>query len=586
MNIPKTPLAFILFCIRPHRGKMILFFVLSGLGIASWAFAPYVIAQLVNYLPNADGLDPKILWFVAGFAGLRFLDEWFWRGSEIVVRGILPRIAVSAREHLFHRVMKHDYRFFVNSSSGQVGHWINDSFRLVDGIIESTIWSVWPMTLNFVLSFILLLTVGWQVALVFLVWIIGLVIYLALAGRTRSRLSEIHSDAKSKAGGVVVDALTNYLAVRTFSAGKREDANMRRSLNEVETTWYRSWKFATLMHAVKGNSAALASAICLALAVWLFVEGKTSLGGIVLLITYITTISQQVWELGWQMDNYFRNFGEMRNILGNLLSVEDKPTFREGAKHLKLADKSDIIFDSVAFAYPERPDKPTLNDFNLTIKHGEKLGLVGHSGAGKTTLVALLLGFYSAEQGGIRFGKHDIRDLPEDQWRELVSYVPQDTSLFNRSVRENIAYAKPNATDAEIASAIKKAHAKEFIEALPNGLDTIIGERGVKLSGGQRQRIAIARAILRNAPIMVLDEATSALDSASEQAIQAALSVAMKGKTVIVVAHRLSTLRHLDKIAVLEKGAVEEFGSHDELLKQKGTYADLWQRQRDGFIVS
>jgi ABC-type multidrug transport system fused ATPase/permease subunit len=339
------------------------------------------------------------------------------------------------------------------------------------------------------------------------------------------------------------------------------------------------------MHTVKGNSAALVSGVCLAVAVWLFVDGQTTLGGIVLLITYITQVSQQVWELGWQMDNYFRNFGEMKNILNGLLDTTDNPTFRNKQAAVRLDKKAPIVFDDVTFAYAERPNEPTIKNLNLTVKHGQKVGIVGHSGAGKTTLIALLLGFYHSNSGTVRFGSHDIRDLTENQWRELVSYVPQDTSLFNRTVRENIAYAKPDATDAEILDAITKAQAKGFIDALPEGLNTIIGERGVKLSGGQRQRIAIARAILRDAPIMILDEATSALDSASEHAIQSALAEAMKGKTVIVVAHRLSTLRHLDTIAVLEAGQMKESGTHDKLLEQKGVYADLWKRQRDGFIV-
>lgn len=586
MNIPKKPLAFILFCIRPYRARMLLFFALSGFGVAAWAFAPFIISKLVNYLAEAETFDSHIWWFVGLFAILRFTDEWLWRTAEVVMRGILPKICVSAQEHLFRRVMKHDYHFFVNSSSGQVGHWINESFRIVDSVIESTIWSMWPMFLNFSISFALLMTVGWQVAVIFMAWIILLVSYLLIAGRRYSQLTAVHSQAKSKASGNIVDVLTNYLTVRTFAANKREGRAVEGVLRESSNTWHHSWRFSTKMHMTKGNSAALVSTICMALAVWLFLDGQTSLGGIVLLITYITTVSQQIWELGWQLDQYFRNFGEMRNILSNLLITDDRPTFNETAQRIKLEKSAPIIFQDVTFAYRERPNKPTIKNFDLTIKHGQKIGLVGHSGAGKTTLVALLLGFYGADKGGIWLGSHNIRDLNEAQWRELVSYVPQDTSLFNRSVRENITYAKPNATEKEIQKAIAKAQAKEFIQALPQGIDTVIGERGVKLSGGQRQRIAIARAILRDAPIMILDEATSALDSASEQAIQAALNEAMKGKTVIVVAHRLSTLKHLDQIAVIEKGGLSELGSHEQLLKQKGIYADLWQRQRDGFIVS
>ncbi|HUC90355.1 MAG TPA: ABC transporter ATP-binding protein [Patescibacteria group bacterium] len=583
MDIPRSPLKFILYCARPYRRRMIAFFSIVSLGISCWALAPFVISRLIDYLPKANGFDSRIWWFVIAFALLRFADEWFWRVGDAVMRTMLPQIMTSAREHLFKRVMQHDYSFFVNSSSGQLGHWINEATRIVDDVIESTIWSIWPMALNFLLSFILLFTVGAQVALIFFAWIVLLVIFLVKTGGTLSRLSSRNSQAKSKASGIVVDALTNYLAVRTFGASQREDQAIIAANQKIIKAHRKSWGYAIFTHIVKGNSAALVSGICLGVAVWLFIDGKTPLGGIVLLITYITQVSQQVWELGWQMNNYFRNFGEMRNILDGLLNTEDNPTFR-GQTRVKLTAKPSIKFDNVTFAYPERPNRPTIQNLELTIEHGQKIGIVGHSGAGKTTLIALLLGFYYSNKGTVQFGEKDIRDMPEQQWRELVSYVPQDTSLFNRTVRENIAYAKTNATDQEIEQAAIKAQAKEFIDALPEGMNTVIGERGVKLSGGQRQRIAIARAILRDAPIMILDEATSALDSASEQAIQSALAEAMKGKTVIVVAHRLSTLRHLDKIAVLEDGHVKEAGSHDQLIKHDGIYADLWQRQRDGFI--
>ncbi len=563
---------------------MALFFAVVSLGILCWVMAPFVISRLINYLPQAKGFDGKIWWFVIIFALLRLADEWFWRIGDFIMRSMLPQIMTSAREHLFRRVMKHDYGFFVNGSSGQLGHWINEATRIVNDVIESTIWSIWPLALNFLFSFVLLFTVGAPVAFIFLAWIVLLVLFLTRTGRTLSRLHSSTSDAKSKASGTVVDALTNYLAVRTFGAGEREDKAIIAANRKIVKAYRKSWGYAIFTHIVKGNSAALVSGLCLGVAVWLFIEGKTSLGGIMLLVTYITQVSQQIWELSWQMNNYFRNFGELRNILDGLLKTDDRPTFR-GNSRVKLPARPSIGFDNLAFAYPERPSKPTLKNLNLVIEHGEKVGIVGHSGAGKTTLIALLLGFYYAGKGTIRFGDCDIRDLTESQWRELVSYVPQDTSLFNRTVRENIAYARPGATDQEIKQVAIKAHAWDFINTLPQGMDTVIGERGVKLSGGQRQRIAIARAILRDAPIMILDEATSALDSASEQAIQSALAEAMKGKTVIVVAHRLSTLRHLDKIAVLEAGHVKEVGSHDQLIENNGIYADLWKRQRDGFIA-
>jgi len=584
-RIPNTPIRFVLFCAKPFRGRLVLFFTLTALGVIAWTISPYFISQLINHLPHARHFDATSWWLIIGFTLLRLIDEWTWRIGDYVMMTVLPNIAVAAREHLFKRVMRHDYHFFVNSSSGQVGHWINEASRIVNDVIESTVWSIWPLVFSFLLSFIVLLTVSRLIAFVFVAWIIALIVYLALSGRKSSRLSAVNSHAKSRASGLVVDVLANYLAVRTFGSSTRENRAVVSANADIIRTRRDSWMYNLGVNAVKGNSAALVGGICLTIAVSLFLSHQATLGSIVLLTTYITSISYQIWELGWQMDNYFRNFGEMSNILQNLLDVENDPVFEKKTRPVEIPHNAALTFDNVSFAYHERPNKPTIKGFSLEVAHGEKIGLVGHSGAGKTTLVALLLGFYPCGGGAIRFGGHDIRELSEGQWRSLVSYVPQDTSLFNRTVRENILYAKPAATEKELQTAIAKAQAKGFIEALPNGLDTVIGERGVKLSGGQRQRIAIARAILRDAPIMILDEATSALDSASEQAIQAALTEAMKGKTVLVVAHRLSTLRHLDRIAVLSRGKLHECGTHNELIRQKGIYADLWDRQLGGFIV-
>jgi ATP-binding cassette, subfamily B, bacterial len=305
-----------------------------------------------------------------------------------------------------------------------------------------------------------------------------------------------------------------------------------------------------------------------------------SIGTVYLAITYTFTVARQLWEMNSIMRNYNRLMGDahdMTEILGLTPDVVDT-----SKAPLKVTN-GEITFNTMTFTHGGA--KETLfENFNLTIKPGERVGLVGHSGSGKTTLTRLLLRFSNLDSGSINIDGQDIGKVAQKSLRENIAYVPQEPLLFHRTLRENIAYGKPGASDEEILHAAKLANAEEFITKLADGLDTMVGERGVKLSGGQRQRIIIARAILKDAPILVLDEATSALDSESEKLIQDALTKLMKGRTSIVVAHRLSTISKLDRIVVLDDGKIVEDGSHDTLLKKKGVYAKLWTHQSGGFI--
>jgi ABC-type multidrug transport system fused ATPase/permease subunit len=301
-------------------------------------------------------------------------------------------------------------------------------------------------------------------------------------------------------------------------------------------------------------------------------------------MAYYGDASSSLWQLAWALDSYYRSFGTIQNALDGLQSDNERRVSSTSHSQ-QLFSQVTLELRNITFAYPEQPGSPVIDGINLTINPGEKVGVVGHSGAGKSTLVGLLLGLYEPTTGTILLNGESTADHGPSYVRSSSSFVPQDTNLFNRTVRENILYAQPSATDEEVEDVLRQAQAYDFIESLPHKLDTVIGERGVKLSGGQRQRLAIARAILQNAPLLILDEATSALDSVSEQAIQKALHGLMKQRTSIVIAHRLSTLRNMDKIIVLEDGKIAEQGSHAELLASGGIYADLWKRQKDGFVA-
>ncbi|MGI8419602.1 MAG: ABC transporter ATP-binding protein, partial [Candidatus Levyibacteriota bacterium] len=338
-----------------------------------------------------------------------------------------------------------------------------------------------------------------------------------------------------------------------------------------------------ITNAGKGQSAAVVSVIALLLVLLLYSHSIIPIGGIVLFLAYFTDASSSLWELAWAFDSYYRNFGTIQNALEGL-QTEDERYVAGSKSSIQQTEPVTLELNDLSFVYPEQKRIAVLDGINLKIKYGEKIGVVGHSGAGKSTLVGLLLGLYEPTSGTILLNGKSTFDHGPAFIRSFSSYVPQDTNLFNRSVRDNILYARPEADDDAILLALKQAQATDFVQKLPQQLDTIIGERGVKLSGGQRQRIAIARAVLQNAPLLILDEATSALDSVSEQAIQKAMYRLMQDRTSIVIAHRLSTLRHLDKIIVLDLGKIVEYGKHEDLIKKNGIYADLWKRQKDGFV--
>jgi len=319
----------------------------------------------------------------------------------------------------------------------------------------------------------------------------------------------------------------------------------------------------------------------IAFAVWLATTRQIAVGIIYLCVDYIRTILNRLWDLNGTFRAITRVFGDAHDMT-EILMIEPEVADDESAHRLTVTEGS-LQFNNVTFQYPESKS-PLFKNFTMEIKSGEKVGLVGQSGSGKTSITKLILRFMDIQSGAITIDGQDIAKARQQDVRQAISYVPQEPLLFHRSIAENIAYGKEDATLDEIKAAAKKAHAHLFIRDLPDGYETLVGERGVKLSGGQKQRIAIARTFLKDAPIIVLDEATSALDSESEVLIQDALLKLMEGKTAIVIAHRLSTIQRMDSIIVLEDGAILEQGTHDALLKRKGTYSDLWKHQSGGFI--
>ncbi len=577
---PTTTFAFLLSMLKPFRKRFVLFFLCTAIALISFTATPFIIRNLINHLVEQRVVDTFVWVCIGLYTLLRFMDEWFWRIGEWIVLRFLPELHESVRTTLFRAIMHKEHHFFVNANSGQIGFWINDAAEKVRSVVEATVWSIWNRLFSFLVTAIFLAVASWKLALLFLAWIIALTIVLIIRGKQQARLAEIDSEAGSVVSGRVVDAMANSLPVRVFDAHEYEATALKGPQSEYIRKWRRQWTYGWYTNMFKGNSAALVSGIALILVVWMYTNGEVRIGDIALFVTYITSAGETIWDLSFSLNTYIRDYGALKNAVINLLHPADE---RSGGIELR-ANKLHVDLQGVTFAYRDQSDQLVLSDLSFAIKSGERVGVVGHSGAGKSTLVSLLLGLHEPTGGRLLYNDQDVTELSLASVRRACGYVPQDTSLFNRTIRENIVYGMPHIDDKALHAAAKRAQAHAFIQDLPDGYDSLVGERGVKLSGGQRQRIAIARAMLSPAPFIILDEATSALDSVSEQHIQKALSEVMEGRTALVIAHRLSTLKHLDRIIVLDKGRVAEEGTHDQLLKHGGIYADLWKRQKDGFL--
>jgi ATP-binding cassette subfamily B multidrug efflux pump len=385
--------------------------------------------------------------------------------------------------------------------------------------------------------------------------------------------------------GRVVDSYTNISTVKLFSHARREEEYARESMDMFLDTVHRQMRLVTLFQTTIyiNNSLVVFAISALSISFWM--NGVVSIGAIAVAIGLALRLNGMSQWIMWEVSGLFENIGVVQDGM-EMLSRPHEVTDKAGAGNLD-ARKGEIVFEDVRFHYGKA--RGIIENLSLQIRPGEKVGLVGRSGAGKTTLVNLILRFYNLEKGRILIDGQDIAGLTQDSLRAQIGVVTQDTSLLHRSVRDNIAYGRPDATEDDIVEAARKANALEFIANLEDpsgrkGFDAHVGERGVKLSGGQRQRIAIARVFLKDAPILVLDEATSALDSEVEAAIQENLFALMEGKTVIAIAHRLSTIAQMDRLIVLDRGAIAETGTHAELVDAGGIYADLWSRQSGGFI--
>lgn len=567
---------------RRRRNLAILFAITTI--VISIFVGPLVIAELLNIIQQNQLQTANNLWTLIVLYGVSELCSTVigWRLVLYLVWTFETALQRDLHSRCFSKLTNQTMFFHANKFGGSLVSQTNKLNGAVERFWDTIFWSILPLVISLAGSIIILSTLIWQYALFLFIFSIIFSIAVYFGSRPMAKLSEKEAKASNKVSGQLADMVSNILAVKSSGAESLEQNRFSKTVG--------SWRKASLgtmrgflkVSTVYSTINTIIKIGAIAFAVYAAQHNLVSVASVYLIITYTGSVAHELWNMNGIMRSYNRIIGDAHDMV----EILKTPTTLVDRSDKKLKIKrGGITMDKVTFTHDEGQGDTLFHDFSLTIRPGEKIGLVGASGSGKTTLTKLLLRFADIDSGKITIDSQDIAEVTQASLREQIAYVPQEPLLFHRSVRENIAYSRPDATDAEIEKAAKKAGAYDFIVKLQDGFNTLVGERGVKLSGGQRQRIAIARAILKDAPILVLDEATSALDSESEALIQKSLETLMKNRTSIVIAHRLSTIAKLDRIIVLENGRIVEDGSHDQLLaKKRGVYAKLWARQSGGFI--
>lgn len=587
--LPQQFFAFIWQATKGTRGLIISLTVLTAIIGVFEALLFAMMGKMVDWLSN---VEPALLWQKEGMH-LALLAAVIV-GSIVLVglqslikhQGLLGTFPMRLRWNFHRQVLNQSLGFFSDDFAGRIATKVmqtslavRDVWMLAADILAFML--VYFVTLSLVMgSFSLWMLVP------FFIWLTAYSLSMYYFLPRLGAIAKSQANARSNMVGRVTDAYTNIQTVKLFSYAGREAGYARESMDDFLVTVHQQMRLVTWLQLTNQCLNAFLILSTSGVALWLWSNSVLGIGAVAATTAMALRLNGFAQWIMWEISSLFENIGTVQDGINTLTKpqlIEDKPN----ATTLKVT-QSRVQFDNVSFAYS--PDKPILSHLNLDIQAGEKIGLVGRSGAGKSTLINLLLHFYEPQQGQILIDGQDISQVTQDSLRAQIGMVTQDTSLLHRSVRENILYGKPDASEAELIAAAQQAEADEFIAQLTDpsgrtGFDAHVGERGVKLSGGQRQRIAIARVMLKDAPILLLDEATSALDSEVEAAIQHSLYKLMQGKTVIAIAHRLSTIMAMDRLIVMDQGQIVEQGTHQELLALNGIYARLWAHQSGGFLV-
>lgn len=601
--LPRDGLAkFLWACTHGLRGWLLLFMVFTaGVGVYEALLFAWV-GNLVDWLGE---YSPSELWQAKGdmltlmAVVLLISPVWIWLNSLVhfqVLQGVFP---MQMRWRFHRHMLGQSMQFYQDEFSGRVSAKVMQTALAVRDTIMTVGDMLMYVSVYFLTTGVILFRLDKWLLVPFMLWIVMFSLSLWFFIPRLKLAASRQADARALMTGRITDAYANIATVKLFSHSRRELTYAKDAMRQFLLTVHGQMRWVTWLEVINHLTSVVLIGSTAVIGIYLWQDSLITVGAIAAATAMALRLNGLTHWIMWQTATLFENIGTVQDGISTLSTphaIIDQPN----AQELKV-NQGEIVFHDVKFTYDgikmenshlkdnQVKHDHLLNEFNLHIQAGEKVGLVGRSGAGKSTLVNLLLRFYDVDSGAILIDQQNIAQMSQESLRQQIGMVTQDTSLLHRTVRENIAYGRPTASDDDIINAAKQAHAWEFIQQLSDakgntGLDTQVGERGVKLSGGQRQRIAIARVMLKNAPILLLDEATSALDSEVEHAITDSLNDMMSGKTVIAIAHRLSTIASMDRLVVMDKGQIVEQGSHVELLAQNGVYARLWARQSGGFL--
>lgn len=580
----KQIVSYIVKTIKPFPLPIFMMFQAAVIWAVDISLRAYILKVILNRLASSEQHDifANLVAPIIFYLGLYLLLSTSFRLYNYFVEiKMIPALRAKIANDALELLVDKSQNFYQNNFSGSLTNKINDLTSSIPAIIRIVIDRFFSHGLALVIAIITLWQVNIDFALGMLVWAVILIVGAWVYSKRISVLAVKWSESASTITGSLVDVLSNILSVRLFSAKSQEKKSLggvfQSAVNaEQKLEWAYLWMWIYI---------SVSSLVLQSFNFYFLLKGRDegwiTVGDFAIVLLINISIADFFWELT-------KDFSEFSKLLGRITQglkiVLDKPEFQDSPEAYELKITKGIIsFNKVLFHY--KGVTPLFHNKSVTIEAGQKVGLVGYSGSGKSTFVNLILRLYDVTEGSILIDGQDIRGCTQDSLRKNIAMIPQDPSLFHRTLMENIRYGRSNASEEEVIEAAKRAHAHEFIAKLPEAYNSLVGERGVKLSGGQRQRIAIARAILKNAPILILDEATSALDSVIESDIQQSLWDLMQGKTTIVIAHRLSTLLHMDRILVFEQGKIIEDGTHTELLAMNGMYKTLWSAQVGGFLL-
>lgn len=596
--LPKTLAPFLWHFLKKYK-LAVLGYVLFSLAAGLWGpLNSILIKNIINLLPLASKGDFSNLRLPAILLVLNFIvfDNITWRALTYIRAKITPLMINSVISDSMSYVLEHSHQFFQDNLSGKLSKQVGN---LADGL-ERLVWNIFSNFLRggalLCAAFITAYFVNPIFSAILVVWFILFSSASIFMSKRLVAFADKQASTEAIVVGELVDALSNQSNIRLFARRPYEIIRMTPFFNHQKKAYSATYFYALIMHSVQGGLIAAMMGFAIYFLIHLYSQNLVTIGDFALILILSMETGHMMWYTMSEVDDFNKVVGKCKHSMNAImvpLEIQDKP----GAPALECT-QGEIEFKNVTFHY--KGTQPLFKNQSIKIEPGQKVGLVGYSGGGKSTFVNLILRFYDINQGAILIDGQNIQEVTQDSLRSSIAMIPQDPSLFHRTLMENIRYGRIDATDAEVIEAAKQAHAHEFISKLPEGYNALVGERGIKLSGGQRQRIAIARAILKNTPILILDEATSQLDSVTENLIQESLWQLMQappsgmehskqsediyGKTVLVIAHRLSTLLHMDRILVFDQGQIVEEGTHTQLLAKNGRYKALWTAQVGGFL--